>query len=66
MLSCFLIRSTEQPMAALVLVLLVTMAVYAWFASPLIIGGTVVLKALWLAWLPLLMLGWLLAGQDDS
>ena len=53
-------------MAALVLVLLVPMAVYAWFASPLIIGGTVLLKALWLAWLPLLLLGWLLAGQDDS
>jgi hypothetical protein len=53
-------------MAALVLVLLVTMAIYAWIASPLIIAGTVVLKALWLGWLPLLLLGWLLAGQDDS
>lgn len=53
-------------MAALVLVLLVTMAVYTWMASPLIVGGTVVLNALWLAWLPLLLLGWLLAGRDDS
>jgi hypothetical protein len=53
-------------MAALLLVLLVTMAVYAWIASPLINGGTVVLQALWLLWLPVLAVVWLLAGKDDS
>jgi hypothetical protein len=53
-------------MAALLLVLLLTMTIYAWIASPLINGGTVVLQGLWLVWLPLLLLGWLLAGKDGS
>jgi hypothetical protein len=53
-------------MAALVLVVLVSMAIYAWIASPLVIGGTVLLKTLWLAWLPLLLLAWLLAGKEGS
>jgi hypothetical protein len=53
-------------MAALLLVMLVTMAIYAWIASPLIQGGTVVLQGLWLVWLPLLLLVWLLAGKEDS
>ncbi len=53
-------------MAALLLVLLVTLAVYAWIASPLINGGTVVLQGLWLLWLPVLVVVWLLAGKDDS
>ena len=53
-------------MAALVLVVLLVVATYAWVASPLITAGTVVLKAIWLAWLPLLLLAWLLAGRDGS
>jgi hypothetical protein len=53
-------------MAALLLVMLVTMAIYAWIASPLIQGGTVVLQGLWLVWLPLLLLVWLLAGKEGS
>lgn len=58
--------SSEPSMAALVLVVLVSMAIYAWIASPLVIGGTVLLKTIWLAWLPLLLLAWLLAGKDGS
>jgi hypothetical protein len=43
------------------------MALYAWIASPLIKGTTVVLQALWLLWLPVLLaVVWLLAGKDDS
>lgn len=53
-------------MAALLLVLLATMAIYAWFASPLINVGTVLLQGLWLIWLPLLLVVWLLAGKDGS
>jgi hypothetical protein len=52
-------------MAALLLVVLVTMAIYAWIASPLINAGTVVLQAIWLVWLPVLLLVWLLAGKDS-
>jgi hypothetical protein len=65
-LFCFPTTSPEQAMAALLLVMLVTMAIYAWIASPLIQGGTVVLQGLWLVWLPLLLLVWLLAGKEDS
>jgi hypothetical protein len=53
-------------MAALLLVLLATMGIYAWIASPLIHGGTVVLQGLWLMWLPVLLVVWLLAGRDGS
>jgi hypothetical protein len=52
-------------MAALVLVLLITMAVYAWLATPLILAGTSLLQAGWLLWLPLLALVWLLAGRAE-
>jgi hypothetical protein len=65
-LFCFPTTSPEQAMAALLLVLLATMAIYAWIATPLINGGTVVLQGLWLVWLPLLLLVWLLAGKDGS
>jgi hypothetical protein len=65
-LFCYLSISPERAMAALLLVLLVTLAVYAWIASPLINGGTVVLQGLWLLWLPVLVVVWLLAGKDDS
>jgi hypothetical protein len=65
-LSCFPTISPEQAMAALLLVLLMTMTIYAWIASPLINGGTVVLQGLWLVWLPLLLLAWLLAGKEGS
>ncbi|MEX1324055.1 MAG: hypothetical protein AB1Z21_07680 [Synechococcaceae cyanobacterium] len=51
-------------MAALVLVLLITMAAYAWLATPLIDLGTGLLQAGWLLWVPLLALVWLLAGRD--
>lgn len=51
-------------MAALALLLLITMAVYAWLATPLIELGTDLLQAGWLLWLPLLALVWLLAGRD--
>lgn len=64
--SSFRIVSSEHPMAALALVVLVSMAIYAWIASPLVIGGTVLLKTIWLAWLPLLLLVWLLAGKDGT
>lgn len=50
-------------MAALTLVLLITMAVYAWLATPLIAFTTGALQAGWLLWLPLLVLMWLLAGR---
>ena len=51
-------------MAALVLLLLITMAAYAWLATPFIDLSTAVLQAGWLLWLPLLALVWLLAGRD--
>ncbi|MFO8237152.1 MAG: hypothetical protein R6U00_02630 [Prochlorococcaceae cyanobacterium] len=51
-------------MAALVLVLLITMAAYAWLATPVIEVGTSVFQAGWLVWLPLLAVLWLLAGRD--
>ncbi|MEO1003504.1 MAG: hypothetical protein AAFX65_10395 [Cyanobacteria bacterium J06638_7] len=51
-------------MAALILVLLITLAAYAWVASPLIDSFTGVLQAGWLLWLPLLALVWVLAGRD--
>ncbi|MGL6134621.1 MAG: hypothetical protein ACRC1L_10605 [Prochlorococcaceae cyanobacterium] len=51
-------------MAALVFVLLITMAAYAWLATPFIEVGTGVLQGAWLLWLPLLALLWLLAGRD--
>lgn len=51
-------------MAALVLVLLITMAAYAWLATPFIEVGTGLLQAGWLLWLPLLALLWLLAGHE--
>ncbi|MCP9929104.1 hypothetical protein [Cyanobium sp. CH-040] len=51
-------------MAALMLVLLISMAVYAWLVSPLIAFGTGLLQAGWLLWLPLLALVWLLAARD--
>ncbi|MCP9888005.1 hypothetical protein KBY96_08700 [Cyanobium sp. ATX 6A2] len=51
-------------MAALVFVLLITMATYAWLATPFIEVGTGVLQGAWLLWLPLLALLWLLAGRD--
>ncbi len=51
-------------MAALALVLLITMAAYAWLATPLIQAGTGLLQAGWLLWLPVLVLVWLLATRD--
>jgi hypothetical protein len=51
-------------MAALVLLLLITMAAYAWLATPVIELSTAALQAGWLLWLPLLALVWLLAGRD--
>lgn len=65
-LLCFPTTSVKKAMAALLLVLLATMAIYAWIASPLIHGGTVVLQGLWLMWLPVLVVVWLLAGRDGS
>ncbi len=51
-------------MAALVLVVLITMALYAWVATPLIEGATVLFQALWLVWLPVVLVVWLLADRD--
>lgn len=51
-------------MAALSLVIAVTMLVYAWLARPLISWGTELFSGLWLLWLPLLLAIWLLANRD--
>jgi|1048.fasta_scaffold14747_2 hypothetical protein len=51
-------------MAALLLVLLITMAGYAWLFGPLLNATTALLQALWLFWLPLLLAIWLLANRD--
>ncbi|MEB3354953.1 MAG: hypothetical protein VKM34_12105 [Cyanobacteriota bacterium] len=51
-------------MAALLLLLLIIMAGYAWLLSPAIALTTGVLKAQWLLWLPLLLAIWLLANRD--
>ena len=50
-------------MGALLLLLWVTMALYAWSAGPLIDWGTALLGSLWFAWLPLLLLLWLIGGR---
>jgi hypothetical protein len=46
-------------------VVAVAMAIYAWIVMPLVNAGTVVLQAIWLVWLPVLLLVWLLAGKDS-
>jgi hypothetical protein len=53
----------EGSMPSLVFVLLITMALYAWVLSPLIEVGTSLFRGLWMAWLPLALLIWLLAGR---
>ncbi len=50
-------------MGALLLLLWLTMVLYAWSAGPLIDGGTALLGSLWFAWLPLLLLLWLIGGR---
>ena len=50
-------------MGALLLLLWLTMALYAWSAGPLIDGGTALLGSLWFVWLPLLLLLWLIGGR---
>lgn len=50
-------------MAALTLVLVVTMALYHWLAFPLIGGLTGVVQAGWLPWVALAVGTWLLAGR---
>lgn len=51
-------------MAALALVLLITVATYHWAAAPLIALGTASLQAGWVIWVPVLVLAGLLAGRD--
>lgn len=50
-------------MVALLLLLWLTMALYAWIAGPLIDWGTGLLGSLWLVWLPVLVLLWLVGGR---
>jgi hypothetical protein len=52
-------------MAALLLILLITMAGYAWLFGPLLDFGTGLLRAVWLLWLPVLLAIWLLANHDS-
>ncbi len=51
-------------MAALVLLLLITMAVYAQLLSPAVDVATALLRGQWLLWLPAVLLIWLLANRD--
>ena len=64
-LFCWLIVFLEASMAALLLVVALAMVIYAWIVMPLINAGTVLLQAIWLVWLPVLLLVWLLAGKDS-
>jgi hypothetical protein len=50
-------------MAALGLLLLITDALCHWLLEPLLALGTWLLNLAGLPWLPLLLLGWLLAGD---
>lgn len=64
-LGCLQIFCPDLAMAALVLVVLISMALYAWVATPLIEGTTALFQALWLVWLPVLLAVWLLADRDS-
>lgn len=50
-------------MAALGLLVLIAAALCHWLLEPLLAGGTWLLNLVVLPWLPLLLLGWLLAGR---
>jgi hypothetical protein len=50
-------------MAALLLLLLLTMGLYQWTIGPLVLSATWLLEARWLPVLPFLGLVWLLAGR---
>jgi hypothetical protein len=50
-------------MAALILLLLVTMGLHHWVVSPLLASGTWLLQGIWLPGLTLLLGAWLLAGR---
>jgi hypothetical protein len=51
-------------MAALLLVLSITMAAYAWLLSPAVEATTALLRGQWLLWLPAVLLIWLMANRD--
>ena len=51
-------------MAALLLLLLITMAAYARLLSPAVEVTTALLRGQWLLWLPAVLLIWLMANRD--
>jgi hypothetical protein len=50
-------------MAALLLLLLVTMGLHHWVTGPLLLSGTWLLQGSWIPALALVVLVWLLAGR---
>lgn len=51
-------------MAALILVLVVSLAAIHWLIGPLLHGLQAPLELQWLPWLMLALAAWLLAGRD--